>query len=124
MAQPNVVALMDLYSEAVACTRCPRLASRPAIAGPQCGPPNALILFVGEAPGRRGADRTGEPFVGDRSGDNFLAGRRGRRKPRTIGPGAWAGVILGDASAGRSAGRGDLARAVWLGLHADAGLRL
>jgi uracil-DNA glycosylase family 4 len=28
-------------------------------------------MFIGEAPGRRGADRTGVPFAGDKSGDNF-----------------------------------------------------
>jgi uracil-DNA glycosylase family 4 len=28
-------------------------------------------MFVGEAPGRLGADRTGIPFYGDRTGDNF-----------------------------------------------------
>lgn len=30
-------------------------------------------MLVGEAPGRLGADRTGRPFVGDRSGDNLRA---------------------------------------------------
>lgn len=30
-------------------------------------------MLVGEAPGRLGADRTGKPFVGDRSGDNLRA---------------------------------------------------
>jgi uracil-DNA glycosylase len=34
---------------------------------------NAKIVFVAEAPGRFGAGRTGVPFQGDRSGDNFEA---------------------------------------------------
>jgi uracil-DNA glycosylase family 4 len=32
---------------------------------------NSRILFVGEAPGRLGADRTGVPFHGDIAGQNF-----------------------------------------------------
>ncbi len=31
----------------------------------------SYTLFVGEAPGRLGADRTGVPFLGDRTGYNF-----------------------------------------------------
>jgi uracil-DNA glycosylase len=32
------------------------------------GDPRSRIVFIGEAPGRHGADRTGVPFSGDRSG--------------------------------------------------------
>jgi uracil-DNA glycosylase family 4 len=35
------------------------------------GPPNASIVFVGEAPGYRGGDLTGVPFTRDRSGVRF-----------------------------------------------------
>lgn len=35
------------------------------------GPLTASIMFVGEAPGRLGADETGIPFHGDRAGFNF-----------------------------------------------------
>ncbi|MGH2460201.1 MAG: uracil-DNA glycosylase [Chloroflexota bacterium] len=35
------------------------------------GPLDALVLFVAEAPGRLGADRTGVPLSQDRSGQNF-----------------------------------------------------
>lgn len=35
------------------------------------GPVDALVLFIGEAPGRKGADRTRIPFSGDQSGKNF-----------------------------------------------------
>ncbi len=31
----------------------------------------ARIMFIGEAPGRQGGDRTGVPFSGDQSGRNF-----------------------------------------------------
>lgn len=39
--------------------------------GPSNGPLDALVLFVAEAPGRRGAERTGVPLTQDRSGQNF-----------------------------------------------------
>jgi uracil-DNA glycosylase family 4 len=35
------------------------------------GPLRARILFVAEAPGRLGTDRTGVPLTGDKSGRNF-----------------------------------------------------
>jgi uracil-DNA glycosylase family 4 len=35
------------------------------------GPVDARVLFIGEAPGRKGADRTRVPFSGDQSGKNF-----------------------------------------------------
>lgn len=50
------------------CARCPALvASRRRIVHGY-GDPAAAIVFVGEAPGRHGADRTGIPFSGDKSG--------------------------------------------------------
>jgi uracil-DNA glycosylase family 4 len=35
------------------------------------GSVNAHLMFLGEAPGRLGADRTAIPFHGDKAGDNF-----------------------------------------------------
>lgn len=50
------------------CARCPALvASRSRIVHGY-GDPSARIVFIGEAPGRHGADRTGVPFSGDKSG--------------------------------------------------------
>src|SRR4051794_9255778 len=50
------------------CARCPALmASRSRIVHGY-GDPHARIVFIGEAPGRHGADRTGVPFSGDKSG--------------------------------------------------------
>ena len=50
------------------CIRCPALvASRRRIVHGY-GDPSARIVFIGEAPGRHGADRTGVPFSGDKSG--------------------------------------------------------
>jgi DNA polymerase len=45
----------------------------PAVLGRANGARRAALMFVGEAPGRLGAHRTGKPFVGDRSGANFMA---------------------------------------------------
>jgi len=44
-----------------------------AVLGPTNGSIDADILFIAEAPGRFGAGRTGIPFSGDKSGDNFEA---------------------------------------------------
>ncbi len=60
-----------LAEEAARCRLCPRMAEQPAVLGPGNGPLEARILIVAEAPGRFGAGRTGIPFSGDRSGDNF-----------------------------------------------------
>ena len=63
--------LHSLYKLASRCTRCPRMVHRQAVLGEQSGAADATIMLIGEAPGRLGADRTGRPFVGDRSGENL-----------------------------------------------------
>ncbi len=60
-----------LAGEAGACRACPRLAGRSAVLGPLNGSLTPRVLFIGEAPGRRGADRTRVPFHGDASGRCF-----------------------------------------------------
>src|SRR5436190_17485017 len=50
------------------CTRCPALVASRCRIVHGYGDPSARIVFIGEAPGRRGADRTGVPFSGDKSG--------------------------------------------------------
>ena len=47
------------------------MADLPAILSSQNGSIYSDLIFVAEAPGRLGAGRTGVPFRGDRSGDNF-----------------------------------------------------
>jgi uracil-DNA glycosylase family 4 len=47
------------------------MAGRRRVLGDGNGRPGALVCFVGEAPGRHGAERTGVPFSGDRSGRNL-----------------------------------------------------
>jgi uracil-DNA glycosylase family 4 len=81
-------ALVQLHSEVIACTRCPRLIEHcRAIARekrrayrdhdywgkpvPGWGDPEARVLILGLAPGAHGSNRTGRPFTGDGSG-NFM----------------------------------------------------
>lgn len=61
----------DLAAEAAGCIRCPAMCDRAAVLSELNGPVTARVMFIGEAPGRKGADRTRVPFSGDQSGKNF-----------------------------------------------------
>jgi uracil-DNA glycosylase family 4 len=63
----------ELFIEAQACTICPDLADKTAVLSELNGHLEPKVFFIGEAPGRAGADRTRRPFFGDKSGDNFQA---------------------------------------------------
>jgi uracil-DNA glycosylase family 4 len=60
-----------LVAEAAVCVRCPAMCERAAVLSELNGDINASVMFIGEAPGRKGADRTRVPFSGDQSGKNF-----------------------------------------------------
>src|SRR5437899_9209443 len=60
-----------LAAEAAGCVRCPAMCDRAAVLSELNGSIHARVLFIGEAPGRKGADRTRVPFSGDQSGRNF-----------------------------------------------------
>jgi uracil-DNA glycosylase len=64
---------LEVVEAAQACRRCPRMEGRTRALGPGNGPLDATVLFVAEAPGRLGADRTGVPLSGDQTGRNFDA---------------------------------------------------
>jgi uracil-DNA glycosylase len=64
-------AFKELVNEAAGCTLCPAMCGRSAVLSELNGSPGARIVFIGEAPGRKGADRTRVPFSGDQSGANF-----------------------------------------------------
>lgn len=64
-------AFSTLIAEAAACDLCPALCERRAVLSERNGRPGAQVLFIGEAPGRQGGDRTRVPFSGDQSGRNF-----------------------------------------------------
>jgi len=61
----------ELVAEAANCTRCPAMCDRAAVLSELNGSIGARVMFIGEAPGRKGADRTRIPFSGDQSGKNF-----------------------------------------------------
>jgi uracil-DNA glycosylase family 4 len=61
----------ELVKDAAACTLCPSMCGRSAVLSELNGSPEARVMFIGEAPGRKGADRTRVPFSGDQSGANF-----------------------------------------------------
>lgn len=62
---------VDLVRRVKACKRCPRMADSARVLGPGCGSLSAKVMFIGEAPGRLGADASELPFHGDKSGHNF-----------------------------------------------------
>lgn len=61
----------QLVKDAAGCTLCPAMCGRTAVLSELNGSPDARVMFIGEAPGRKGADRTRVPFSGDQSGANF-----------------------------------------------------
>ncbi|HET9713425.1 MAG TPA: uracil-DNA glycosylase [Pyrinomonadaceae bacterium] len=61
----------QLVKDAAGCTLCPAMCGRSAVLSERNGSPGARVMFIGEAPGRKGADRTRVPFSGDQSGANF-----------------------------------------------------
>lgn len=61
----------SLYLEAHACRICPGLADKTAVLSELNGSLHPKVFFIGEAPGRVGADRTRRPFYGDKSGANL-----------------------------------------------------
>ena len=60
-----------LVTEAAACQLCPALCETRPVLSKLNGSLTARVMFIGEAPGRKGADRTRIPFSGDQSGKNF-----------------------------------------------------
>ena len=63
----------DLVESVQHCDLCPRLCDRRKVLSSANGTVDSKVLFVAEAPGRLGADRTGIPLYGDRTGENFEA---------------------------------------------------
>lgn len=61
----------DLVGEVSACVKCARMRDSARMLGYSAGNLRADLMFVGEAPGRLGADQTHIPFHGDTSGQNF-----------------------------------------------------
>lgn len=62
---------VDLIKHIKACDTCPRMHNSERVISFANGQPNSSLMFIGEAPGRLGADETGIPFHGDTAGYNF-----------------------------------------------------
>ncbi|ALH79902.1 uracil-DNA glycosylase [Sphingopyxis macrogoltabida] len=60
-----------LVDDVSACRKCARMEGCVRVLSWANGSIEAPLMFIGEAPGRLGADRTAIPFHGDKSGDNF-----------------------------------------------------
>lgn len=61
----------ELCNKVRFCTRCPRMEDSARVLSRAAGPLDAQVMFIGEAPGRLGADSSEIPFHGDKSGHNF-----------------------------------------------------
>ena len=67
----NRAPFSKLEAEAAACNTCERMCERRAVLSKLNGALTPKIMFIAEAPGRNGADRTRIPFHGDASGATF-----------------------------------------------------
>ena len=61
----------ELCTKVRFCTRCVRMEESARVLSRSAGALNAKIMFIGEAPGRLGADAYEIPFHGDKAGHNF-----------------------------------------------------
>lgn len=61
----------DLIRSVQNCNLCSRMECRKKVLSEANGNLNSKVLFIAEAPGRLGADKTGIPLYGDKTGDNF-----------------------------------------------------
>lgn len=60
-----------LTRQVKACRKCKRMCDSAHVLSHAAGSLDAKVMFVGEAPGRLGADQTEIPFHGDIAGNNF-----------------------------------------------------
>jgi uracil-DNA glycosylase family 4 len=67
----NFVEFDSLCKEVQNCKLCPRMKGSQRVLNYSAGNLEAKIMFIGEAPGRLGADESGIPFHGDKAGNNF-----------------------------------------------------
>ena len=72
MSEPaKLETFLKLSQAAQKCRICPDLADKIAVLSEMNGNINPKVMFIAEAPGRQGGDRTRKPFSGDKSGANF-----------------------------------------------------
>ncbi|MES2265243.1 MAG: uracil-DNA glycosylase family protein [Bacteroidota bacterium] len=61
----------ELSARVQKCILCPRMCNVTKVLNRSAGSLSADLMFIGEAPGRLGADDSGIPFHGDKAGHNF-----------------------------------------------------
>lgn len=71
MSSTKLKQFQSLCKKAQACKICPNLRERIAVLSELNGNINARVMFIAEAPGRNGGNRTRIPFSGDNSGRNL-----------------------------------------------------
>lgn len=64
-------AFNELVARAQACRACPAMDGRRRVLSRANGSPGAPVMFIAEAPGRRGGEVTGVPLSRDQSGRRF-----------------------------------------------------
>jgi len=64
-------AFAALVATVASCRHCPAMEGRRRVLTSANGDIDARVMFIAEAPGRGGAERTGVPFSGDVSGRTF-----------------------------------------------------
>lgn len=69
--EERISAFAQLVSEVHHCRTCPRMEGRTRLLSAANGTLQPRVLFIAEAPGRLGGDRTAVPLSGDQSGRNF-----------------------------------------------------
>ncbi|GAA4342099.1 uracil-DNA glycosylase family protein [Flaviaesturariibacter amylovorans] len=84
MSEVSYIEFANLCKEVKECLRCPRMANSLRVLNSSSGSITSRVLFIGEAPGRLGADGSGIPFHGDKSGHNFEALLSGAGLSRSI----------------------------------------
>ncbi len=62
---------LKIAEKARNCRICEAMSDKTAVLSELNGSLEPKVLFIAEAPGRQGADRTRKPFSGDKSGTNF-----------------------------------------------------
>jgi uracil-DNA glycosylase family 4 len=65
------VRFKDFINSVQYCDLCPSMNHRIKVLSALNGNIHSNVLFIAEAPGRLGADKTGVPLFGDKTGDNF-----------------------------------------------------
>jgi uracil-DNA glycosylase family 4 len=67
----RAIMFSELIDTVAACRLCPAMEGRRRVLTRANGDIDARVMFIAEAPGRGGAERTGIPFSGDFSGRTF-----------------------------------------------------